>query len=45
LRKQPTPTPKPQPKLRGEILERIELRQQIISVTLTLTGEVSPTVR
>lgn len=55
MNEQPTPTSKPQPhlrgieleynSLRGEILKRIELRQQIISVTLTLAGEVTPTVR
>jgi len=48
MSEQPTSTPKPQPSLRGieleyislrgEILKRIELRQQIISVTLTLAG-------
>lgn len=48
MSEQPTPTSKPQPNprgieleynsLRGEILKRIELRQQIISVTLTLAG-------
>ena len=45
MTEQSTPTPRPQPKLRGEILKRIELRQQIIPVTLTLAGVVTPTVR
>ena len=48
MSEQATPTPKPQPNprgseleynsLRAEILKRIELRQQIIAITLTLAG-------